>query len=176
MSSSDFINEQDAYRFIQAAYVANRIDFQIDMARLARTGSPVYSPKMALFPMLFLMLLCMIALIAALLGYISLMTCIGAMIAALLAQVFLVRFWIVYRVQRRTMTALLTHLSYWKSLWRFGGVAISLSKSPSTRCTAPSGDWRSFVMAHLADMGQPAFRDDGNISDKESEMNHASGT
>ncbi len=151
------ISEQDAYRLIQAAYVANRIDFKIDLSRLAKVGSPVYSVQTALAPTLLIMLACMAVLVGALLGYLSFLTAVVTMVAAVIAQVFLVRSWVIYRVQRRTMTALLTQLSYWKSLWRFGGIAINLSQAPTVRCVAPTGDWCAFVMAHLADLGQPVF-------------------
>lgn len=153
------LSEQDAYRFIQAAYVANRIDFQIDLARLAKAGSPVHSAKTVLAPSLLVMLTCMAVLLAALGGYVSFLVAVGTMIAAMLAQVFLVRSWVIYRVQRRTMTALLTKLGYWKALWRFGGIAISLSGTPSVRCVSPDGDWRSFVMTHLTDLGQHPMAD-----------------
>lgn len=143
-----------AYEAIRRSHMAGRIVIFTDANVLNRPGSPVYSTVDVFAPPLILMASSLTLLFAF-----GLVQWIVALVLIMLWQAYGARYFVEWRLHRRTVEATVRNMHNMRMLWEMGGIAIALKDWPEKNCVSPYGDWRSFAGDFLIDpepvMDQP---------------------
>jgi len=139
--------EDVAYEALRRAHAAGRVVIFSDAHVLNRPGSPVYSPIDIFAPTLALMGSSLTLLFAF-----GLLPWIIALVLILLWQVYGARYFVEWRLHRRTVQSAVRNLQFMRVLWHMGGIAIALKDWPEKNVVAPYGDWRAFVGDFLIDI------------------------
>ncbi len=142
--------ETVAYEALRRAHMMGRVVIFTDAHILNRPGSPVYSPLDVFVPTLVLMASSLTLLFAF-----GLVQWLVALVLIVLWQAYGARYFVEWRLHRRTVTAVVRNLYNMKLLWQMGGIAVALKDWPEKNCVAPFGDWQAFAGDFLIDPEPP---------------------
>ena len=126
---------------------ADRIGIFVDFDRLNTPRSPLWNAWENVAPLLLVFSASL-----TLMFFVNLILGTAVMVLGVFFYLFVVRPWIAQRVYRRAISAATENLHNWNSLWKLGGLVITLNFMNKTRCVSPEGDWRAFVTRYLPEM------------------------
>lgn len=133
--------EEQLFQALRTAYIARRVVIRTDGLHLSRPDSPAYDTWDQLAPLMMLMVLAMTVML-----FFGLAIGLGAMTVAILVYIFGMRTWVSMRIQQRVEDLGLRTVPAWKTLWKYGGIALVRTDPLGTvPCVAPNGDWRAFM-------------------------------
>ncbi|MDX1484739.1 MAG: hypothetical protein R3229_09675 [Alphaproteobacteria bacterium] len=139
------MDERDLLRLLAAALADGRVSVRLDVKRLRNIDSPIFVEADSNRWLYGIM--------AATLGLglgLSWLAGIGALALGVGSYFAVGRPWIRGRMVARFHEQALTDIAAFKKLWRLHGVTLALAARP-VLCRSPAGDWRRFVLDHLAE-------------------------
>ena len=129
---------------VREAYANNRLQIGVNTVKANSPGSPTYRPMDSLLPAVAIVF-------AIFYGFlISIFAGILAFICGTILFLWLVRQWVMDRVNRRTINyALEAAYPNWVTAWESGLLSLRLAAEPEVVCQSPGEDWQQFVREHL---------------------------
>lgn len=146
---------------LRTAIQSGRVQLYSDQRALDFQGSPVHNGWDHLLTLMVMMLLALMILLAA-----GVAAGIVAMIVGALVHLLGTRYFVAWRLRRRTTAYMLASAAHWQHLWQLGGVAVHMPDSNEPPCMAPRGEWRKFVQRNLPE-GPSAVPADAEVSSED---------
>lgn len=138
--------EEKRFEALLAACKSGQVQLLVD-SHFHNTGkSPAYNAGENLVPLLVLVMFSLTIML-----FQGMLIGTGVLVVAMLAYVFGVRPWVTGQVEKRVIMAALEDLKAWRSYWKIGGIAISITGRPDLGVAAPKGDWKAFVQLHVGE-------------------------
>lgn len=137
------MSSEGEFAALRHGYETGRLSVEVNVAALNQEGSPVYSRRDNVAPMLFLILLSLAFLVLT--GWLLATVALGL---GLVIYVLLIRVWIAERLRQRTFDLIWLDVQYWNLIWTLGGLVIALTANPTVGAIAPHQDWRRFIRKH----------------------------
>jgi len=134
----------EMYEWVRAGHRERAVEIGLDLKRLNRPGSPLFSAVDNAVPVV---LLIGATLFAGLYGGIAWALCasvLGGVLLALGANAY-----VLSRLRARAIQMAFGGPDSWQVLWDAGVLSLRLPGRPETEVESPKVDWRKFAFRHL---------------------------
>ena len=137
-------DEQDLFERIWYAERDGRIELGIDLKRLNRPDSPVFSRRDMLLP--WVALVCIVVVGWRMGGWLGAGTAAAAM---LILMATTINFAVMRRLRQRAHAYALSGLAGFDDLWGYGALSVRLKDDAASEIEGPEDDWRGFARVRL---------------------------
>lgn len=137
-------DEQDLFERVWYGERDGRIDLGVDLKRLNKPNSPVFSHVDHLLP--WAALICLAIAGWRLGGWVGAFAAAASMLVLILTTI---NWAVMDRLRKRTVAHAMSGRSGFDELWALGGLSIRIKGEATSEVKGPDGDWRAFARSRL---------------------------
>lgn len=134
----------EMYEWVKSGHRAREVEIGLDLKRLNKPGSPLFSVSDNAVPILLLVVATLAAGMAG-----GLLWALAAAVAGGVGMAIGTNAFVLRRLRQRAVAMLFAGPDPWQVLWDAGVLSLRIAGRPETEMESPHSDWRKFAFRYL---------------------------